>query len=293
MYGILIPVGPGARELERLTTLVEGLRRYQDPAAARLIVIDDSPAARAPAIDWPAVSVLRTPLWNGRRAPAPYDAQVAGTLHGLSEARAHGLQFVLKLDTDAAVIAPFSSTIARALAAPGVGAVGSYDLSYSGQPRDWSLWQRPLRRATRRVAAHGNAGHRRLVWRSRAARAHVRAIIARALAVAPAGAHCLGGAYAVSGALIDRARLDWEPWLGTGLSEDVVVGLLCSELGLRMRSLTAAGEPFALAWQGLPGPPEEIAARGHAIAHSVKCERGADERALVERLWRCSAAAAN
>ena len=102
----------------------------------------------------------------------------------------------------------------------------------------------------------------------------------------PVGAHCLGGAYAVSRSFLDRADLRWRPWVGTGLSEDVVVGVLCAAAGLEMRSMTAPGEPFAVAWRGLPGTPQSILDSGHSIVHSVKADTLEQERALRAQLAR-------
>ncbi|MGH2907768.1 MAG: hypothetical protein ACRDK8_00545, partial [Solirubrobacteraceae bacterium] len=92
------------------------------------------------------------------------------------------------------------------------------------------------------------------------------------------------GAYAVSGAFLHRAALQWRPWVGTGLGEDVVVGMLCSAAGLGMESLTGSGQPFALAWRGLPVPPSDLARARHAIVHSVKADTDALERSLRHEL---------
>ena len=121
------------------------------------------------------------------------------------------------------------------------------------------------------------------------ARCRQRRVRAAAYAYATPGAHCLGGAYGVSAAFLRRAALDWRPWIRTRLGEDVVVGLLCSAAGLRMRSLTAPGEPFALAWRGLPASPGEIAAHGASIVHSVKCDEPDEEAALRGRLQAAAA----
>jgi hypothetical protein len=47
-----------------------------------------------------------------------------------------------------------------------------------------------------------------------------------------------------------------------------------------MKSMTAPGEPFALSWKGLPAEPEQIAASGHSIVHSVKCPDDEREQGL-------------
>jgi hypothetical protein len=97
------------------------------------------------------------------------------------------------------------------------------------------------------------------------------------------GANCLGGAYAISSRLAKRRDLlDWRPWVGTGLSEDVVLGVLCGAAGLRMRSLTAPGEPFGIAQTGLPKPPGELITSGHSIVHSVKADPATESRWRAE-----------
>ncbi len=115
-------MGPGAREVSRLASLLGELQRHEEPDGLRLVVVDDASEPR----DLPLISadpiVVRTPLWSGR-PPDPLSAHVAGTLEGLQAAR--GLEFVVKLDTDASVIRPFSQAIRRAFADRDLGVVGS------------------------------------------------------------------------------------------------------------------------------------------------------------------------
>jgi len=281
VFGVVIPVGPDGRELSRLRALVDELGRHENRSEMRLIVIDDGPAPREFDLGWPSVTVVRTVLRRERR-PDLLSAHVAGTLEALNEAR--GLEFALKLDTDAAVIRPFSTAIRAVFAEPGLGVVGSYDRMSSGAVRDWTIWKRRIDQADRRWSARRVGVGVRLYRHRRSDRSMVRRVRAEAYRVAPPGAHCLGGAYAVSAAFLTSAPLAWRPWVGTGLGEDVVVGLLASSAGLRMRSLTASGEPFALAWRGLPAPPGELVAGGHSIVHSVKRPAEDDERALRHEL---------
>jgi hypothetical protein len=274
-YAVIIPVGPDPRELDRLGALVAELARHADPYQVRLIVIDDAPPGRTLAPAWPEPVLLRTALWEHRTAPDTLSAHVAGTLEGLTRAR--GLEFAVKLDADAAVIAPFADALADAFADPQLGVIGSYDRMSSGAARDWSVWERPLARATHRLAVNRSGTRLAIHYRPAAQRRVIRDTLASAESVAPRGAHCLGGAYAVSATFLQRAALDWRPWVRTQLGEDIVVGLLCSQARLTMRSLTAGGEPFAVAWRGLPAPPAQLRAAGHGIVHSVRDEDPAQE----------------
>jgi hypothetical protein len=51
-----------------------------------------------------------------------------------------------------------------------------------------------------------------------------------------------------------------------------------------MRSMTATGEPFGLAYTSLPGPPEWLRRRGHTIVHPVKDADAGVEAEIRERL---------
>ena len=56
------------------------------------------------------------------------------------------------------------------------------------------------------------------------------------------GAHCLGGAYAVGRGLLSRQDLlEWEPWAGDWISEDVVIGVLTVAAGLAIRGSVEPG----------------------------------------------------
>lgn len=278
MFSVIVPVGPTPTELHRLSALLESLRRHERPSDIQLILIDDALSARLGADDapgWGSTQIVRTPVWK-RRPPDPHRAMIAGTVCGLRAASPEA-QFVLKLDTDALVIDAFSEQLGEAFAGdPRVGILGSYDRTCTGSRRDWSVWAPTLRRATRR-------------WSLRSPRkvTAVRKLLDSAWAGGEyqLGAHCLGGAYAVSPALARRRDLlRWDPWTRTGVSEDVMMGVLCAAAGLRMRSMTAAGEPFGLAHVGLPGSPEWLLARGHSIVHAVKDPDPIAEARLRARL---------
>ncbi len=281
MYAALVPVGPDEAEVGRLHELLAELRRHERADEIELVLVDDAPSARDFGLDWPSLTTVRTPLWAESR-PDTLSAHVAGTLEGL--ARVRDAEFVVKLDTDAAVIAPFSAALRRVFEDPEVGVVGSYDRMAGGGQRDWSMWQRPIDRATRPISLVAGPSGPRLRRRSREHRRTVAETRRAAYAVAPPGAHCLGGAYAASHSFLQGASLDWRPWIHTDLGEDVVIGLLCSHAGLRMKSLTAPGEPFALAWKGLPASPEALVADGHSIVHSVRCADLQQEQALRRQL---------
>ena len=277
---VLIPVGPDPAEVGRLRDVLEGVRACEP--GVRLVLVDDAPAPRDELARQDAMAVMRTGV--DLRAVDPYSAMVAGTLAGLRAAQGHDL--VVKLDTDAVVAGPFVDALAAALDRyPRAGVFGSHDVTCTGTPRDFTPWRRPIRRLTRPVLLRRAPPFVDIVapatWR------HRRAVLAAARRHGyVAGEHCLGGAYAVRGRLIgelaSRGWLDAEPWLGTWLGEDVVLGLLARAAGYDLQGLVGPGEPFALARDGLPAPPEELLADGHTILHSVKNDPRYREEELRE-----------
>jgi hypothetical protein len=274
VFGVIIPVGPGDREIARLHQLLAELATHEERQDAFLAIADDDRTPRSIEVDWPVVQVFRTQARQRGGVLDAYGAMVASTLEGVRRCRERGVDMVVKLDTDAAVIGPFAAKIRAAFRdEPKLGVVGSYDVTSTGGRRDWSVWASRLRRADRSLQlVRAPRGRPSLRYKSRADRDAVRRLVDAARLHAPEGAHCLGGAYAVSRAFLDSADLGSGRWLGTGLGEDVVVGVLCSAVGLRMCSLVGRDQPFALAWRGLPASPAELARGGHSLVHSVKAE---------------------
>lgn len=286
VFGVLIPVGPGDREIARLHHVIAELAAYEDRQEVFLAIADDDPTPRQIQVGWPHVDVFRSPARDRGDVLDPYGAMVATTLEGLRLCRDRGVELAVKLDTDAAVMGSFSARIRAAFRrSPALGVVGSYDVTSSGGRRDWSVWASRLRRAHLPLRiVRAPRGRLSLRYKCRTDRDAVRRLVGAARRHAPEGAHCLGGAYAVSRAFLDQADLESERWLGTGLGEDVVVGVLCSAAGLRMCSLVGRDQPFALAWRGMPASPAELAAEGHSLVHSVKAETLEDECATRSAL---------
>ena len=242
MFAVLIPVGPGGREVERLRDVLDSLRAFEGADETHLILVDDSYVPRDLAREakpWASCEVIRTGLWArgepglphriARRPghPHPYSAMVAGTIDGLRAAAEREPEFLLKLDTDALLIGPMTEKLRATFADKRVGLAGAYTHWCNGVQRDWSGWATRLRKLRGAISPVAIGPGRALRYRSPRDAEAVRRLLRRAEANGYVlGAHCLGGAYAVGPALLSCADLlDWQPWVGTGLSEDVVVGL--------------------------------------------------------------------
>ena len=273
----MVPVGPDIEESERLEDLRVSVLRHE-ARELKAILVDDAPEPRALASVWPGAHVIRTSVWESGR-PDPLSAQIAGSIEALKLAEG---RFALKLDTDALVIAPFYEKIAARLDMdPLIGIVGAYERTPNGEPRDWSRWPTLIKSALRPASVRrGRSRPVSVRWRSRQQRAFVRGVLAAADANPhyEFGAHCLGGAYAVSRDLFSHAK-DWQtrPWANADLGEDIVLALLCASAGMRMEGMVAAGDPFGISWRGLPAAPEDLVRRGFSIVHSLKdCSYGSE-----------------
>jgi glycosyl transferase family 2 len=144
MFTVFVPVGPGESERESLADTLDSLRAHAPGGEMRLILIDDSPRPRSLERLCPGASTIRTGLWD-TRGPDPLSAMTAGTIEALK--RAQG-DFVLKLDTDAVVIAPFAESIHSILSRDrSIGIIGAFDRAAAGGTRDWSMWPPLIRRA--------------------------------------------------------------------------------------------------------------------------------------------------
>ena len=288
MFTVMVPLGPGEREAGRLADLADALAAHE-PGPWRLVIADDDPESRDAASlvpDLPAgceVVAVRFDRRRGRNHLNRPDKDITPTvLSGLR--RAHELgpgRFVLKMDSDALIIAPFADRLAAEFR-PGVGLVGACRTSPDGTRRDFTPHADVVRQLARPPI---RPGHLRDDLRRRFGRSlrPVRQIIRAARANGYAwGEHCLGGAYAVSPALLDalhdQRRLTPEDWLHVEISEDVALGLLCHAAGLEPRdSVRPNAGVFGVRYKGLPFDPPALLAKGYALAHSVKNHPGLSE----------------
>jgi hypothetical protein len=294
MFTVLLPVGPKSVEVARLADTLDSLRAHEPADQIRLVIVDDSLAPRPElaTIDWPTPpTVVRTPLWGGRKPPHFKSALVAGALEGLRAAAVGAPEFCLKMDTDALVIAPFADKIRAAFAAdPSIGMVGSYDRRCTGEQRDWSRKGEVIASAADRIQTWRWATRLRIptgvTYKRRELRLRVRTLISEAQAHGyELGAHCLGGAYALAPGVLARTDLfDFRPWIDTwDCGEDITVSLLVFAAGFRIEGMVDRGEPFGMAFKGLPASPEWLVEHGSSLIHSLKDHEGASEDEL--RNW--------
>jgi hypothetical protein len=274
---VIVLVGPNQKELTGLADLLDSLWTYE-PQVSWVVLIDDNQYDRKLSESFGApASCKLISLVNPRQGKGDgyTGGMCTGVLASLAWIQSHtATNFVLKLDTDALIIAPFAEKIHRTFALmPNVGMVGSYNISCNGWQRKCSYWANVIQEL------YSPAG----IWWSRTMTAEslckIREHIQTALNKGyDFGEHCLGGAYAVSAEMIHRMATygyldDPQLWVHTRNCEDIMLGVCVRAVGLEMRSLVAQDEPFGLSHIGLADTPERLLAREYSLIHSVKNDK--------------------
>jgi hypothetical protein len=287
----LVPIGPGEVEAARAALLLESLYRHE-PEIALVVAVDDEPGrrlgGRLPAPPHGALRCVANP--RSRRVSGTLSGLCVGVLAGLAQLvdAAPDPPLVLRIDTDALVIAPFEGCVRAALAdRQDAGVAGSYHDAGPDGARDWGVWEPALRHAA------GEPPQRR---RDRLLPARRRWTTARRALFAQArangyrwGEHSLGGACFYTPLLVGRLRergllADPRAWMHTRCSDDVMMGVLCRALGLGFLELTGPDGPMSVAQGGLNDDPEAILAKGRAIVHSIRDDPRWSEDELRRRL---------
>jgi hypothetical protein len=284
-FAVIIPVGPGKVEMERLKDTLASLEFYE-AENFHLIIVDDDPSQhrfQEHAVDLPKDrTTLITNPRNGRG-----DGWAAGcmaaVLAGLKELVRQKIEvdFILKLDTDALVIRSFADQISRYFQEhPSAGMIGSI-IRDNGSPalrealrsmgkaldklvKQFTIWRRtPVGGLSIQIALYGN-------YRK------IRDVIRQGLINGFSfDEFCRGGSYALSSACLQaflRNGLLENPllWLATPVTEDIGISLCVKSVDLDFSGFDDPGEPFAIHYLRLPGTPEELLQRGFGIIHSVK-----------------------
>jgi len=276
-FGVLVPVGPGVKEHARVSDLVDSLFFYE-PEVSCVLLVDDGKLSEAlsktfvspPACEVVSISNPRSGRGNGWSG-----GLCVGVLAGMAWFQKHrtDLDFVVKLDTDALIISPFSAKVtAKFRESSEVGLLGTYRHDPNGKLRHTTGWIPSLRTFLSPISLRGKYLQITLWGRPRKIRQALLAALANGYHLSE---HCQGGAYAVSAQMLVRMAsqgyLD-DPlcWIWSGLAEDVMMGLYACAVGMELADYNGVGEPFGFQYLGLPDRPDVLLANGYSIIHSVK-----------------------
>lgn len=284
-FAVLIPVGPGPQELQRFQDALESLF-YFEASCSHVVLIDDVPHSRQ--LDGfvkqiaafhgrsPEIKVFVNPRksrgegWSGGMCVG-----VALGTRWISEIS--GIDFLLRIDADSLVIAPFADKVRSEFESNKLlGQLGTFRRYIDGTPRikrDDAGLMAPFMK-TFIVKRYGRKHLHFIItlWgRDRFRKRIIRDALHNDYMF---GEFCQGGGYAVSHSMLmalkhhgflDDICLFRDFYLG----EDVVMSLLCYACGLKASDFNREGQPFGVE-MGLPKTPKEMLNKGYAIIHSIK-----------------------
>jgi hypothetical protein len=294
----IVPVGPSDADLVCLADLIDSIACYE-PAIRTMVLIDDGVEPRnldRSDVSTRQIQIVSLPNPRCGLGDGKWGGLAAGVLHALHWIDAQlDVRWVVKLDVDALVIAPFADVITEFLAThPDAGVVGCI-----GETSDRSEpgFQGCLRRRSRFVKARdalSGVAPERFAQEARVpvavphvggtmtfsaddyraytqVRPHIDLAIEHGLEAAE---YCQGGAYVLSGETISRISALAGPehtraWAHLPFGEDETVSMYCRAVNLRVHDFSNAGEPFGVRYRGLPCSPPQLVERGHALIHSV------------------------
>ena len=292
-FAVLVLVGPSPADLQGLQDLIESLLCYE-AKMHWLVIIDDSQIDRGLASGVVTPSYCTTiSIHNPRegRGNPRLGGQCSGVLAGLSWLFEHATPaFVLKLDTDTLIIAPFVTKLAESAdEKTNVGIIGvlgpTADRS-SAIFRCQFFWPSPIiveyvtryghlprltNEANGKNASRQYRGTADSLWTPK-----IKSDIERAYSNGYLGLHyCQGGSYAISATMLKRLGedgllRDGNDWTSFPVGEDVMMGMYASAVGLNVCDCSATGEVFGVQFRALPHSPEELLHRKYSIIHSVR-----------------------
>lgn len=291
--------------MERFRAVMQVLAAVEKEAVCRVVVLDDSKAAR----DFGFVN-----LWLGKDAlelvqsPRNFEGDhwrgglTVNYLSGLQRAfDAPQVDFAMVIDSDALPLRPFSDRVGKIFAEnQRLGVLGSGVLSHpDGSPRGLCTWDKQLKK-WRKLVRLRREPFPRIETALGGGNAHVRRVFLRAFPIGNEEVlYAQGGAFAVSRSFIsaytNAGYADtYSAWLHTDMPYDVAFGVINMALGLEAKDDNHDGGVFGVVYRGLPFEPDLLLSRNHAWVHSLKTENPEREREqrnyLVEKSGLDSAA---
>jgi hypothetical protein len=282
-FAVVLPIGPGQKELDRVDDLLDSIRCYE-PQTPWLIFIDDDPEDRQLTKKFKLpVNCTAVSIPNPRRGRGAGDrgGLCVANLVALSWLNEHtNVKFALKMDSDALVIAPFAQKLEQAFeASPGVSIIGSsYRVTCNQEPRNIAkdgysmrklrspiaIWREPL--------TPGQHIQISLWGRLKTVRSHVLTAIKNGYRP---GEHCQGGSYAMSAQFIRLMAIhgylqDPLLWRDIPCCEDVMMGMYARAVGLYSKDFNDTNQVFGIQHMGLPDTPRRLLKRGYSLIHSTK-----------------------
>jgi hypothetical protein len=303
-FAAYIPVGPSVLDLPRVQDLLESLAVYE-PSLELVLLFDHGPHCRDFSMFksiHPRANVIEVRTFSQENNSTWLGSGVVANLTILDMiARICDIEFVVKLDTDALVIAPFSDQLGKCFAgdqsisiAGTLGSSSNRDVRSLNNNQVTRIFVKTICAIGTMLAAGQPLDNLEIVRWNLFTNSQIDSFRKVSSEIDPlatsefTGDHCQGGAYAFSRSFVSRMKaagyLD-KPlrWQSVPLGEDKVMGMYSSLLGMKLRDFSGEGEPFGIQDLGLPYSPDELIARKHCIVHSLRRDPRYNESSLREQ----------
>ena len=294
-YAILLLLGPGQLEINRLTDLLDSILFHEKNSSneSNFLIINDGNTLLDQLnfyrSQFKTFHVINNPLCG--KSEILFDRHGAGMIYGFSYVhRCLDVDFIIKMDTDVFCINPFSQRVNDFFNTQDrVGLAGTFLNWPMGSPResafdDWELrvenvhnktWWKNFFLAVREFSFNTFSLH---FFRKK--------VFKRALSNGYRyGVHIMGGAYAVSIDLIrEWARLGYidhfDLFKRSYLGEDSIVTILTYAAGFKMGCFNRSGDVFGVWYKEPEMTAANLKENGYALIHSIKCSQLEDELTL-------------
>ncbi len=293
-FAAIVPVASDPVGLWRGMSLLCDLFQCE-PGIGWCVILDDSPHASGLAELSFVPSGCQTVTFTNRNrtdATALKGSLTARLIEGLAWIHSNtDADFVLRIDTDALVIAPFSHLVRSFIAQRSeAGLIGTVGLSCNPQLRSLE----DISRESKLVTAHrmlprpavvntdepiscysvptvGTFTARQLCAFDNI-RMHIDAAVRNGYT---SSEFCQGGAYVITRQMLERMSISGylrqpEAWIDIPFSEDRVFAMYARAVGLQICDYSRPGEPFGMNFVGLAYPPATLFDLGYRVIHSVK-----------------------
>lgn len=280
-YGVIVPVGPGREEKDRVSDLLDSLFHYE-PHGGKILIVDDEPdGPRSLDVCVPencSLHVIRNPRkgrgdgWAGGLCVA-----VCSALKWFMEQQEE-CDFYLRLDTDSLVINEFKQEISSQFQrVPESGILGTFSKYPNGKqrlPHNYShtIVKRLVKKVTKWVAFSRKKGIKiKFKRKDRLIRKIVNKAICNGYKL---GYYVQGGGYAIRkklvGSLHNELLTDPLKFVNLPFGEDVWMTIAAYYAEFEVSNFNQRGEPFGVQNSEIPGSCDQLVKEGRSILHSVE-----------------------
>ncbi len=303
-FAAIVPVASDAVGTWRGMALLWDLIQHE-PEVGWCVILDDCPQASGLERLAFVPNTCRTVALTNQHADTANRLKgslTARILRGLAWIQANtDADFVLRIDTDALVIAPFVDRVRWLMnRKPDAGLIGTVGLSCNPELRALEdLTKEPKLATAHRLIPMWQPtnvtepseridiiGVGRVTLRQLRAFNNVRPHIADAIRRGYTSSEfCQGGAYVVTRLMLDRMAASGylrqpDAWVDIPFSEDRVIAMYARAVGVQICDYSLPGEPFGMNFVGLAYPPADLVTRGYSIIHSVKNDARFNEASI-------------